>query len=112
MDLYHEKLHQASELLAAHDLDLWLIFVRETAEHTDPSLKLLGQFSFTWPTAIMVTRNGQALALTVWVMMKRCGELVCLLKYVPIHRALDLNSSESFLLTIRNVSGLTSAAAM
>ena len=64
MDLYHEKLHQASELLAAHDLDLWLIFVRETAEHTDPSLKLLGQFSFTWPTAIMVTRSGYALALT------------------------------------------------
>jgi Xaa-Pro aminopeptidase len=64
MDLYHEKLYQASELLAAHDLDLWLIFVRETAEHTDPSLKLLGQFSFTWPTAIMVTRSGYALALT------------------------------------------------
>ncbi len=64
MDLYQEKLHQAGELLAAHDLDLWLIFVRETAEHTDPSLKLLGQFSLTWPTAIMVTCHGQALALT------------------------------------------------
>jgi Xaa-Pro aminopeptidase len=64
MNLYQEKLHQAGELLAAYDLDLWLIFVRETAEHTDPSLKLLGQFSLTWPTAIMVTRNGQALALT------------------------------------------------
>ncbi|MGQ9876376.1 MAG: M24 family metallopeptidase [Chloroflexus sp.] len=63
-DLYHEKLHQAQELLAAYDLDLWLIFVRETAEHTDPTLKLLGHFSLTWPTAIVITRQGRALALT------------------------------------------------
>ncbi|MGB9738135.1 M24 family metallopeptidase [Chloroflexus sp.] len=64
MDLFREKLHQAGELLAAHDLDLWLIFVRETSEHTDPALKLLGHFSLTWPTAIAVTRDGHAFALT------------------------------------------------
>ncbi len=64
MDLYHEKLQQAVELLAAHDLDLWLILARETAEHTDPALKLLGHFTLTWPSAIIVTRSGRALALT------------------------------------------------
>ncbi|MFN3373443.1 MAG: M24 family metallopeptidase [Chloroflexus sp.] len=64
MDLYHEKLHQAGELLDAHDLDLWLILVRETSEHTDPALKLLGHFSLTWTTAIVVTRSGRAIALT------------------------------------------------
>lgn len=63
MDLYHEKLHQAGELLDAHDLDLWLILVRETSEHTDPALKLLGHFSLTWTTAIIVTRSGRAVAL-------------------------------------------------
>ncbi len=64
MDLYHEKLQQAVELLADHDLDLWLILARETAEHTDPALKLLGHFTLTWPSAIIVTRSGRALALT------------------------------------------------
>ncbi|MEF3272948.1 MAG: Xaa-Pro peptidase family protein [Chloroflexus sp.] len=63
-DLYQEKLRQASELLAEHNLDMWLILVRETAEHTDPALKLLGHFSLTWTTAIIVTRSGRAIAIT------------------------------------------------
>ncbi len=51
-------------MLAEFDLDMWLIFVRETAEHTDPVLKLLGHYSITWPAALIFTRSGALIAVT------------------------------------------------
>jgi Xaa-Pro aminopeptidase len=64
VDIYQEKAAQAAQLLAEFDLDMWLIFVRETAEHTDPVLKLLGHYSITWPAAFIFTRSGKLIAIT------------------------------------------------
>jgi Xaa-Pro aminopeptidase len=64
VDIYQEKAAQAVRLLAEFDLDMWLIFVRETAEHTDPVLKLLGHYSITWPAAFIFTRSGATIAVT------------------------------------------------
>jgi Xaa-Pro aminopeptidase len=63
MDVYQEKAAQAIDLLEEFDLDMWLLFVRETAEHTDPALKMLGHYSITWPTAMLFTRRGTKLAI-------------------------------------------------
>ncbi|MEZ4637870.1 MAG: M24 family metallopeptidase [Caldilineaceae bacterium] len=64
MNVYQEKAAQAVQLLDEFDLDLWITYVRETAEHTDPVLKLLGPFSVTWPTAFVFARNGEKFAIS------------------------------------------------
>lgn len=58
-----EKLEQAGRLVAAEDLDLWLVFVRETAEGSDPALPLLIEGGLTWASALMVTREGRRVAV-------------------------------------------------
>jgi Xaa-Pro aminopeptidase len=63
MDIYQEKAAQAIDLLEEFDLDMWLLFVRETAEHSDPALKMLGHYSITWPTVMLFTRRGAKLAI-------------------------------------------------
>ncbi len=64
MNVYQEKAHQACALLSEFDLDVWITYVRETAEHTDPVLKLLGPFSPTWPAAFIYTRAGEKIAIS------------------------------------------------
>ncbi len=64
MTIYEEKVQQANELLDEFDLDTWLIYVRETAEHTDPVLKVLGHLNAVWPAAFMFNRDGERIAIT------------------------------------------------
>jgi Xaa-Pro aminopeptidase len=64
MNIYEEKAKQATDLLDSFDLDVWLVFVRETAEHTDPVLKLLGPEKFVWPAALIFGRGGERIAIT------------------------------------------------
>jgi Xaa-Pro aminopeptidase len=64
MNIYQEKMQQASHLLDEFDLDVWLVFVRETAEHTDPVLKLLGHLNCVWPAAFIFDRGGERIAIT------------------------------------------------
>lgn len=64
MDIYQEKIEQAVALLDDFDLDVWLILVRETAEHTDPVLKLWEPLRVVWPAAFIVARGGQRIAIT------------------------------------------------
>jgi Xaa-Pro aminopeptidase len=64
MNVYQEKAKQACDLLDEFDLDLWLIFVRETAEHTDPVLKLFGHQRAVWPAAFLFGRGGERIAIT------------------------------------------------
>lgn len=63
MNVYQEKIEQAGQLLNEFDLDVWLVFARETAEHTDPVLKLLGQLSPVWQAAFIFGRNGERIAI-------------------------------------------------
>jgi Xaa-Pro aminopeptidase len=64
MDIYQEKVNQASDLLESCELDAWLIFVRETAEHSDPALKLLGPARVVWPAVFIFDRSGERIAIT------------------------------------------------
>lgn len=63
MDLIAEKLSQAATLVAASDLDVWLTFVRETAEGGDPALPFLIEGGMTWQSAFLVFRSGRRIAI-------------------------------------------------
>lgn len=63
LTIYGEKLDQARQLLAALDLDAWLIFVRETAMGGDPALKLIAPFDLTWESALIIGRDGMRAAI-------------------------------------------------
>lgn len=64
MSVYDEKVQQVAGLLNEFGLDMWLIFVRETAEHTDPVLKVLGHLNAVWPAAFMFHHSGARVAIT------------------------------------------------
>jgi Xaa-Pro aminopeptidase len=63
MNIYQEKIEQAGQLLSEFDLDVWLVFVRETAEQTDPVLKMLGHLTPVWQAAYIFGRHGERIAI-------------------------------------------------
>lgn len=63
MDIVKEKIIQAGELLDEMDIDLWLIFVRETMMQADPALAMVVGHEVVWPSFFFFTRRGDAVAL-------------------------------------------------
>lgn len=63
MDIVKEKIQQAGTLLDELDIDLWLVFVRETSMQSDPVMPLVVGFEATWPSFFVFTRQGNAIAL-------------------------------------------------
>lgn len=61
--LTREKLAQAVSLVKAADVDVWITFVRETAEAGDPVLPLIFRGGLTWQSALMVYPSGRKVAI-------------------------------------------------
>ncbi len=63
MDLTKAKIEQALEILEELDIDLWLIFCRESDMMADPALSLAVGHSVVWQSAFFYSRNGETIAL-------------------------------------------------
>ena len=58
-----EKANQAPEILRELGVDLWLIFVRETAAMHDPSLDTVVGANVTWQSAFLFSASGRRVAI-------------------------------------------------
>jgi Xaa-Pro aminopeptidase len=63
MDLVKSKIEQAIEILKELDIDLWLIFCRESDMMADPALALAVGHKVVWQSAFFFTSKGETLAL-------------------------------------------------
>lgn len=57
------KQKQAAEILKEQNIDMWIIFVRETGNIKDPMLDMLVGTGATWHSAFIITKEGDTVAI-------------------------------------------------
>lgn len=62
-ELILEKIDQAVKVLNEKNIDLWLIFTRESGNMKDPMMDMLVGTNCTWQSAYIITKNGDTIAL-------------------------------------------------
>jgi Xaa-Pro aminopeptidase len=63
MEIVRDKIRQTIALLDELDLDMWLIFVRETPMQCDPAVPMVVGCDVVWQSFFVYTRRGDAIAL-------------------------------------------------
>lgn len=58
-----EKIDQAVAILNEKDIDMWLIFVRESSNIKDPSMDIVVGTNCTWQSAYIITKGGDTTAI-------------------------------------------------
>ncbi|NHJ14563.1 MAG: aminopeptidase P family protein [Candidatus Thorarchaeota archaeon] len=61
--LAHNKAKQACEILKEVDVDLWLVWVRETSQMADPVLDLVFDGDLVWQSALLFKPDGENTAI-------------------------------------------------
>lgn len=61
--MIREKIDQTFAILEEMDVDLWMIFARESSVMTDPAMELVVGTECTWASAFIYTRTGKAYAI-------------------------------------------------
>jgi len=61
--MVREKIQQAIGILKEKNIDLWLIFVRESHTITDPCLPLILDAHCTWQSAFLISATGKTVAI-------------------------------------------------
>lgn len=62
-EMITEKIEQAVKILQEKDIDMWLIFVRESSNIKDPSMDMVVGTNCTWQSAYIITRQGDTIAI-------------------------------------------------
>jgi Xaa-Pro aminopeptidase len=62
-DILKEKIEQAVSILNEKNIDMWMIFVRESSTIHDPSLDIVVGGNWTWQTAFIINRDGDTTAI-------------------------------------------------
>ena len=61
--MINEKIQQAVSILEELNVDMWLVFARETSTTPDPMLELILGTHCTWTSAFILTASGERIAL-------------------------------------------------
>lgn len=61
--MIREKIKQAVEILKEKNIDMWLTFVRESSQISDPVIDMTIGTHCTWQTAYIITSNNETIAI-------------------------------------------------
>ncbi len=61
--MINEKIQQAADILIEKNIDLWLTFVRESANNPDPCMDLIVGTNVTWQSAFIINKSGESVAI-------------------------------------------------